>query len=189
MTSLRALGARRHVGPTSVALLLALVSLPLVALTLPVVVPPPDPSTLAPAAPPLDPSRWLAAIGSVVAGALVGGSVGGWLVRRNGVVGTLAAIVLAWHVGLFALPVLPAASGLEFRAGSYCVDFCHIAIEGGATSAIEIYLPLGWFFAPIVGWGPLVTLILGVVIWYRAIRPISPTTRVTARDGWQSAPR
>ncbi len=96
-------------GPTLLAIFLALLSLPFVALSL-------DAAESGAASgygvspvhvPEDDLGRWAGAIGAVVAAAVVAGTIGAPLVRAHAIRGALLTTLAAWVVGIAALPVLP----------------------------------------------------------------------------------
>jgi hypothetical protein len=171
----------RPAGPTILALILAPLSLPIVALSLDAVSAPPDaylatPARLAEA----DPSRWISAVGCVLVAALVAGTAGGVLVRRHARVGAILTFLLAWEMAIVALPVLPALLHLDVGFAYVCLDGCGVAIESGnPVGALQLAV-MPWavlmspFFAPI----PFVTLLGGIFVWTKMLR-YSPGLDVT----------
>jgi hypothetical protein len=64
------------------------------------------------------------ALCSTVAASLVGGGLGGLLVRRHPVAATLLAIGTAWPVGIAMLSLVAATLGIGLRTGILCIDTC-----------------------------------------------------------------
>jgi ABC-type branched-subunit amino acid transport system permease subunit len=95
--------------PTALALLLALVAWPIVAMTWGVgyrgqyLNTPPESALV----------QWTAAAGGVFLSALVAGSIGGLVVRRNAVAGAIFTFVLALTVAILATTLAPAFLGQE----------------------------------------------------------------------------
>ncbi len=171
--------------PTVVALALALVSWPFVTLMLvtmalgpttvdangaPLLSPPP----VAPASPL---AQWAGAAGAVFLSALVAGTVGGRVVKRNGVRGGLLTFVVALVVAIPATPLLPAILGQQVGFG------CTSGIFGGTTcgyavatnNLVDGVMSDAFFWlAPIVAPGPVLTLALGVAAWTAIVRRLTP---------------
>lgn len=156
-----------RVGPTTVAVLLALISLPLVVLTFDAV----DisagghfyPGTVAPAS---EPAQWAAAASAVLLSAVVAGSIGAVAVRRNAVGGAILTFLLAWLVAVPALAVLPALLGQHVGAG--CVYMSDGPCEWAVTSEnlfTGIWSDRFFFFTPFMDPLPLVILAVGVAVW------------------------
>jgi hypothetical protein len=160
-------------GPTSLAVLFALLSWPAVALSLDGVYAPPD-TYLNPDVvgrlPADDLGRWSAAAGAVVAAALISGTIGGLLVRRHAKLGGLATFLLAWASAIAALPVLPALLHRNVAFADFLlIDGYSAPINSGdPTTGVGalVYLPLSPLFAPI----PFALLLLGVVVWTMVLR-------------------
>jgi hypothetical protein len=118
-------------GPTAVALVLGLIAWPIVSLSLA------GPSEWASESSSLE-LAFLASLGAVVAGALVGGTVGGRRWRRRPISAGILAIVTAWPAAIIAFPIIPTALGLAFRFGHRCADGCSpiLVVRGGQTIAL-----------------------------------------------------
>jgi hypothetical protein len=158
------------VGPTALALLFALVSLPLVALTFGAVDSIGDigqrnwaPATTL--------GQWSAAASAVFIPALVAGTIGGFAVRRHARIGAVLTFMLALLVAIPALPLLPALLGQNVGVGVMCLDRC-----GPVVSAIHLEWNLwadGFFWlAPFVEPVPILILALGVGGWTRIVRQL-----------------
>lgn len=161
--------------PTSLAVVLAMVSLPLIAWSLDAA----DYSTpvgygITPA--PLgmmDVSRWSAAFGAVLAAAVVAGTLGGPLTRKNAPLGALVTVALAWLVGVAALPLLPlllhANLGGNLGFARVCLDTCAPQIWSRDPGDGVRVLPFAWL-GPLVAPVPFVTLLAGVGCWTYVLR-------------------
>jgi hypothetical protein len=173
--------------PVLVAILFALVSLPVVALSLNVA----DyglglGSDLNPIQVPAgDIGRWEGAFGAVLAAGLVGGVIGSALVRVNALWGGLLTLLIAWVVAIAALPVLPVLLGANHGGalgfGSFCPigpGTCHAAITASdAVSGVkQVWL---FWFAPLVAPAPFAALLLGIAYWTRVVRSWTPEPAVT----------
>jgi hypothetical protein len=167
-------------GPTALALLLALVSLPLIALSLDVVAYQPGLplGTQGNEVSLVDLGRWSGAAGAVFGSALVAGTVGGLALRRNAVIGGLVAFVLAWMVSIAALSLLPALLNLNVGFSYFCLDSCGPALsssnptDGFFLAIMPWALMMSIFMAPVA----FITLGVGVVAWTRLLRRVSART-------------
>jgi hypothetical protein len=173
--------------PMLLAVLFALVSLPLVALSLNVgdyrlgLGPDLNPIQVSDT----DIGRWEGAFGAVVAAGLIAGTIGALLVRANALWGGLLTMVIAWVVAIAALPVLPALlnsnHGGALGFGSYCAigpGTCQAAITASDASSGLKQVWLFWF-APLVEPVPFAVLALGVAYWTRMVRSWTPEPPVT----------
>jgi hypothetical protein len=166
--------------PTLLALVLALLALPIVALSL-------DVANYGAAAGPdfkpaqvsvLDFGRWSGALGAVVAAALIAGTIGAPMVRIHEVIGGLFTLLVAWVVAMAALPVLPVLLHLNYGGSLGFASICPITTcQAGigtrdAVGGVQ-QLWLFWaapFFAPL----SFATLGLGVAWWTRMVRSWAP---------------
>jgi hypothetical protein len=152
--------------PTVLALLLATLSLPIVALTVGAV---DEGAGLVPRVPASDLQQWLAAASAVFISAMVAGMIGGPLVRRNSGGGAVLTFVIALAVAVPALPLLSALLGQYVGAGYGCVDVC-----SDATSSSNLILgfqsDLFLYFAPLAEPIPVLILALGVALWTIVVR-------------------
>lgn len=164
--------------PTALALVLALAAWPLVALTLGAVYP--HYNLIGPERPASALGQWSASGGAVLLSALVAGSIGGFVVRRNVIVGGAFTFVLALAVAIASVSLLPALLGEEVGVG------CQSAIAPGLSSspcdplitttnlADDLQaLPFFWL-APFVEPIPVLILAAGVGVW----------TAVLTRSSW-----
>ena len=110
-------------GPVLLALAFGLLSVPLVAASL--VQPLPGWEQRIVHAPQVGwPQALLLALVSAVTASVVGGSLGGQLVRSRPVAAALVAIGTAWPIGIGMLSITAAASGIGLRIGVMCIDTC-----------------------------------------------------------------
>jgi hypothetical protein len=165
----------RDLYPLLLAVLFALLSLPLVAMSL-------DAAEYGPASgygvhpvaiPGDDLGRWSAAFGAVLAASLVGGAIGARWVRAHAILGALSTTLIAWIAGIAALPVMPALLH-QNRAGymgfvEICLDSCGSAIhtDDALNGVRELYL---FWLGPLAAPVPFVALVVGVVCWTFAVR-------------------
>jgi len=164
-------------GPTVLALLLAMVALPIVALTLNEVETtsasyssvPHSPAQL----PSTDLGRWTAAFGAVVVSALVAGTVGGRIARRRNS-GEILTIVLAWVCAIVAAPLLPAILGQHVGFGVICIDSCSVPVSA-ANPTSGAFAALLFPVAALFETNALLTLVVGYGIWLGVIRHYRPT--------------
>ena len=160
-----------HLGPTGLALLFALLSLPLVALTLGVTPGNAHQNDLLSAT---NLSRWSAAVSAVFISALVAGAIGVRAVRRHAKVGALFTFMLALLVAVPALPLLPALLGQSVGAGFICFDACSdVTTTSNLMAGVwaDAFFPLAPFFEPL----PVLTLALGVGLWTHLVRQLPET--------------
>ncbi len=178
-------------GPTILAVSLALISLPLVALTLPVyelMNAPPigDLRSLSPT----DPARWTAATSAVLFSALIGGSVGGWLIRHKRDLYWLA-LLLAWFCGIAGTTLLPALLGQHFGVNPICVDACGYSTTTDDPGSSVLAAGLFFAFAPMADRYAAGALAVGFVIWSQVFVRFGPPVpqRATSwrEQGWQGS--
>ncbi|MGA3031090.1 MAG: hypothetical protein ABSE58_10245 [Candidatus Limnocylindrales bacterium] len=154
--------------PIALALLLALVSLPLIALTLGptsagdyVHQDQPIPVTAL--------GQWSAAAGAAFFSALVAGRLGAGAVRRHAILGAFFTFVIALLVAVPALPLLPAMLGESVGVGRVCLDTCW-ALTGtnnlGDGLWSDVFFVLAPFYEPV----PVLTLAVGVGVWTYLVR-------------------
>jgi hypothetical protein len=155
--------------PTLLAVLFAVVSLPVVALTMPVWAHGREVSAA-------DPARWAAAAGAVLVPAVIMGTIGAPIVRWHGVMGGWLVLTLAWMMAIVVLPVLPVLLNLDYGGtlsfGSYNLGFvaadrAGFTADGAAAGLRSVLLfPVAPMAAPM----PCVLLVLGVAYWTRIAR-------------------
>jgi hypothetical protein len=165
--------------PTVLALLLALVAWPLVALTTGVGYRDQYINTGVPQ-PVL--VQWTAAVGGVFLSALVAGSIGGLVVRRNAIAGAMFTFVLALTVAIPSAALLPVFLGQR--------NVCDVANIGSpcdpitATGHVIIddlqSFPLLFLFAPLVQPIAVLLLALGVGVWAAVLTRLRPPGRSVA---------
>lgn len=176
--------ANRRGGPTFFALALAIISIPFatLAIMLAGVDSSGDPT-------PVDTGLALVmALVAVVAGALVGGTLGGLVVRRRPLLGLGLAIGSAWPTALATLSIVPGLVGREYGAVRMCFDSCSPVIRGDSTlSAIAGY-GISLLFTAIVA-VPAAGILL-FIAWElgrrrrRALQPVFVAAAVVAIDSW-----
>ena len=163
--------------PVLLALVLAWISLPVVALTLNVaVVHGNDRFDRVTQVPLLDAGRLTGVAGAVTASALIAGAIGPRFVRKSALGGFLATTTVAWIVAIGALPVLPVVFGYNY-AGSLGFATGQDQLSGHWFSAVStgsildgvgsaLFFPLGPFAAPI----SFALLCVGVAFWTYCVR-------------------
>ena len=149
--------------PTAIALLLALLSLPLTALTCDAT------DAIGNRAPASALGQWSAAAGAVLISALVAGTIGGPLVRRNSGGGAGLTFVIALLVAIPASALMPLALGESVGLGWFCLDSCSPVVSTGDPGN-AIYSDLYFWFAPFVEPMPVLMLALGVGVWTVVVR-------------------
>jgi len=163
-------------GPTALAVLLALLSLPLVAISLDAVQAPPGSDYDSRgffdgchfpvvALSLIDLGRWTAAAGAVLAAALVAGTIGGLIVRRHAKLGGILTLLLAWEVAIAALPLLPWLFHLDVALG---FGGCGKPLEPNDGLRLAGYglIPFSQLYQPV----PFVLLLVGVIVWTTLLR-------------------
>jgi hypothetical protein len=151
--------------PTGLALLCALISLPLVVPTLGIFSGHCSNGEVVPAS---VVGQSSAAIGAVFIPALVAGTIGGYVVKRHAVIGGLLTFVLALLVAIPVLPLLPAMLGQDVAAGYIAMD-CSGA-TGTQDLSVGLFADLFFVFAPLAEPGPVLILAVGVSIWTYLVR-------------------
>ena len=155
-------------GPTALALLFALASLPLVALTFGAVDSIGDigernwaPATTL--------GQWSAAASAVFVPALIAGTIGGRAVRRHARTGAVFTFILALLVAIPALPLLPDLLGQNVGVGVTCFDGCGPVISTGHFTS-NLWADGFFWLAPLFEPVPVLILAFGVGGWTRAVR-------------------
>jgi MFS family permease len=134
--------AANRFAPTILALVLAIASLPLAILSMMAA---PGPGSGPPEAHLGFDDALIGSIGAVIAGALVGGTLGGRLVRRRPLAGAFVALAAAWPAAIVGFALLPWYLGRTMSVGRVCIDGCSTALDlhpGGtyAFAAIGQYI-------------------------------------------------
>ncbi len=124
-------------------------------------------------------SRWTAAGGGVFLSALVAGSVGGWLLRRNARTGAILTFLLALASAIVGAQLLPAYLGQNVACWVYGPGPAMPCDPVTATGRVIVEdlqsLPLLLLFAPLVQPVAVLTLALGVTLWTRLLTPARRT--------------
>jgi hypothetical protein len=167
--SLREL-AFRHLGPVSLALVLAAISIVPVAWTLL----------------DLNPGLWywsyleypartpqqafLLATCAVVPAGLLGGFLGGLVRGRRPVAGAFVAMAVSWPVGITMLPLAATVLGIPMRDAIFCFDTCTPQLVSGEPfSGMHAYAY--WAFSGIYMVVPVgLALLVAVIAWQLARR-------------------
>jgi hypothetical protein len=110
----------------------------------------------------------LLALIPVTAAALVGGSLGGSIVRKQPVRGLFFALLFAWPVAVITLPLLPAYLGWSYRGAWFCLSACNPMI----TSEVPLSGVLAYAQVLLFGlWGPAeVAAVLALIAYVLARR-------------------
>ena len=173
----RTSGSSRHwsrdARPTLLALLLALVSLPLVALTMGAVDTTGNHYSLATPIPATALGQWSAAASAVFVSALVAGTIGAPLVRSQKWLGGITTFFIALVVAPPALPLLPAFLGQHVGVAVSCMDVCSPASSTNDLTT-GLLADLFIFLAPWAEPWPVLTLAVGVGIWVYLVRRLQP---------------
>jgi Regulator of chromosome condensation (RCC1) repeat len=168
--------------PTYVAVALALLSVPLVALTI-------HPNVANAAGSPAAPiDRWLSAAGAALVSAVVAGTLGGFAARRIGWIAIFPTFLLALVVAAPAAVIVPGIFGHPVAFVTICnfaADCSPILQSTDPRNAI-LASPLA-VLAPLVEPVAVVTLAVGVVIWWLAIRHL-PRAASAGSMATESAP-
>ena len=80
---------------------------------------------------------FIGSLGAVLAGALVGGTIGGLLVRRRPLAGAVVALVLAWPAAIVGFTVLPALLDQAMYLGNGGIDMSAPMFEAGSTFQVD----------------------------------------------------
>jgi hypothetical protein len=155
--------------PSAIAVLFALLSLPLVAMSINIV----DTSyVLREGSPSLarsNPGRWIAAASATLISAVVAGGLGAPLVRRHAIAGMLFTCLCALIVAIAVFPILPAFLGEHFGMAVLCIDGCRAVIDSSDPMS-------GLRAAPLFAWTPWLApvsmgvLAAGVAAWTLIVR-------------------
>jgi hypothetical protein len=168
-------------GPTALAIVLALVSLPIVAQSLDVIHLPQSGGFVPDRLSPTDPARWTAAAGAVLISALIAGTIGGGVVRRSAVGGAILTIAIAWVVAVETVALGPALLNQNVGIEVLCIDACAPSLKSNEPSN-WLVAGLAAPFAPLVAFGSFEILCVGVGIWTAILRRFRP-----AADGGMGA--
>jgi hypothetical protein len=148
-------------------LVLAAISLPLVALTLgatPGDAKLPDDRLAA-----TDLGRWSAAASAVLISAAVAGTICASLVRRHAKVGACLTFVVAFLVAIPALPLFPALLGQNGGTGFVCLGACSdVSTTSNLMTGVsaDLVFPFAAFLEPV----RILALALGVAAWTKLVR-------------------
>ena len=130
----------------------------------------------------------LLALVPVTAAALVGGSLGGSIVRKQPVRGLFFALLFAWPVAVITLPLLPALLGWSYRGAWFCLSSCNPMI----TSEVPLSGALAYAQILLFGlWGPAevaaVLALIAIVLadrHHRAIASLFAVAAVVSLNFW-----
>ena len=175
--------------PTVLALVFAVLALPIVLLTLGAVDPTIAARTLDPNTGPQPTAasalgQLSAAVGGVFLPALVAGTIGGPIVRRNSGGGALLTILIALLVAVPGVLLLPLALHQNVGVGWLCIDGCSSIVSTqfplSGIQAAEMFVGLAPFIEP----GPVLTLAVGVGLWTVIVRSFPTPTPATPAPDW-----
>jgi hypothetical protein len=101
----------------------------------------------------------------VLTASIVGGTLGGTIVRSRPMIAALVAIGTAWPVGIGMLSITAHALDISLRTGIYCIDTCSVSI-----TSLQPLSGLGAYATSVV-WGmpfgsPIGSGILLLVAWW-----------------------
>lgn len=175
-------------GPTRLAVVFAVISIPAVAFGVPAYVPAPTGSGVARLSP-ADPVVWIAAIPAVLAAAVVAGSIGGWVLRRR-LSGFFLTLLLAWVVAIVVIPVGPNVLHLPYGTACFnvladCgagVGFSEITTPEGALQVLAANGLTGLAASVIYAFIPFVALVIGILVWARAVLDTRPEGSMRSDD-------
>ena len=166
--------------PPLIAVVLAVISLPLVAHSLSIFDTSHAVSESTPFLAGSDPRRWTTAAGAVLFSALVAGTVGGPAVRRRLVAGALFTFFLALVTAIAVFPITPANLGDHVGEGVFCIDGCNAIVDSWDPSS-------GLHAAPFFAWAAfyepsaVAALAVGVSLWSLVVRRLSEAASRAAR--------
>lgn len=165
--------------PTVLALVFAVLAFPIVALTLGAV----DPTSGREPLPAGALGQWSAAAGGVFLPALVAGTVGGPIVRRNSGGGALLTMLIALLVAIPGVLLLPLVLDQRVGFGWLCIDGCSSLIST-QNPLVGIQADLYVGLAPLVEPVPVLTLAVGVGLWTFIVRRLPQFPE----DAWTHRP-
>ena len=163
--------------PTVLALVFAVLAFPIVALTLGAV----DPTSGREPLPAGALGQWSAAAGGVFLPALVAGTFGGPIVRRNSGGGALLTMLIALLVAIPGVLLLPLVLDQRVGFGWLCIDGCSSLIST-QNPLVGIQADLYVGLAPLVEPVPVLTLAVGVGLWTVIVRRLPQFPGEPARD-------
>jgi hypothetical protein len=142
-------------GPLRLALLLALVSIPVATWAL--LSPAPSQSGIAGVAPGLADAVLIATI-AVLGAALAGGVTGSFLAGRR-IAAPFAALAVAWATGIGLLGLAPALLGISYTVGTFCLDACNPLVSSDKPlSGITT-----WFGGTLLGFITVIPALIGLL--------------------------
>jgi hypothetical protein len=181
------------------ALVLSLLSAPLVSIAIANATVPPVQAQPGRFPAPLDAASAMPiALVAVIAAGIAGGAVGGRFVRRSPVAGLIAAVSVAWAVAIVTLPLVPTLRSEAFATGFMCLDGCSATILGGELqSGLVAYVqsvPLG----AVLIVPPVLACVFLVLTWYArrlrvrvlvglfALATVASLDFVSIWEGWRA---
>jgi hypothetical protein len=177
---IRAAGSASWWAPPLIAVVLAAISLPLVALSLSIF----DTSQVVSASPSFlpgsDPRRWTTAAAAVLISALVAGTIGAPAVRRRLVTGALFTFLLALITAIVVFPIAPARLGDPVGEVVLCIDGCSAIVDSSDPAS-------GLHAAPFFAWAAfcepaaVAALAVGVSLWSLVTRRLTKAASQAAR--------
>ena len=173
-------------GPTILAVALALISLPLVA---------PGlglyrldyAADLAPMSL-TDPARWTTAMSAVLLAAVIGGSVGGWLIRHRSDYSYWTALLLAWIGGIGGSMVLPWFLRQNVGAAQACLDGCSLLVRSDDPTSGFVLGAIFFWLGAAIEYEAFGALVLGFVVWSQVLLRYGPPAPPPRVPRWGLAP-
>ena len=158
--------------PPLIAVVLAVIALPLVAQSLSIFDTSHAVSSSTPFLAESDPRRWTTGAGAVLSSALVAGVISAPAVRRHLVSGALFTFFLALITAIAVFPITPANLGDHVGEGVFCIDGCNAIVDSwDPTSGLHAAPFFAWtaFYEPVA----VAALAVGVSLWTLAVRRLS----------------
>jgi len=166
--------------PTLLALVLALVSLPIVAATWNIgyrdqyIGGAPIGGSLA----------WSGSAGGVFLSALIAGPLGGLVVRRNRTLGAGLTFWLAFIVAIIGAQLLPAYLGQSTPCHTSMGVSCDLFVTTGQVVIEDVQsFPLLMLFGSLAEPVAILTLAVGVIFWAAVLGPSKPSHKTARREG------
>ena len=109
-------------------------------------------------------------VATLLAAALVSGTIGGVVRRRLRVTGAAVALVSAWLLGALLLPMVAAAIGAPLRTSVACFDTCSAMLDAATPTAGLLGVLLGIVLVIVTVVGGIVALLFTIAGMVLGIR-------------------
>lgn len=158
--------------PPLIAVVLAAISLPLVAHSLSIFDTSHAVSSSTPFLAGSDSRRWTTGAGAVLISALIAGTVGAPAVRRRLIAGAVFTFFLALIIAIAVFPITPANLGDHVGEVVFCIDGCNAIVDSWDPAS-------GLRAAPFFAWAAFIepaavaALAVGVTLWSLVVRRLS----------------